>query len=134
MKPYLCLLLLVVAVGGTVRADATTPFPQVGYSYLLRAPVTSPLTHESANAIAQNGAGPYSAAFVKVLAISPNQWCWVEYDVVSNPDAAKSGPVTIEKHREWLNFAAVTSATPKGEIDYGATYPNGFRIVPYSGP
>ncbi len=42
--------------------------------------------------------------------------------------------MVIEKYREWINFSSVTSAIPQGEVDYGSTYPNGYTIVPYSGP
>jgi len=127
MKPFLCIVMLAtLATCALVRADDSAPFPQVGYLYAVRAPKTTPLTRETPMG------GSFSWASVKVLAIGPNQWCWVEYDVIPQPAAGKTGPVVIEKHREWLNFAVVTSATPQGDVDYGATYPNGYRIVPYT--
>ncbi len=132
MRFLLILFLMTLAAGpGMARAGTDDAFLKVNSLYVVRAPRGTPLPGKG-----DVGDNP-SGATVRIIQAGMGQWYWVEFDVAHfpTPGGKSTGPVMINKGRAWLNFAHVVYVYPlDGEIDYKLTYPQGFTIVPYSGP
>jgi len=128
MRILLGLVLMVVLMsGGALRAAGTgNSFLTVGETYYVGALKDAPLPFLNS--------GNSSTATVKIIQFGNAQWYWVEFDEYHFPTKDKLGTVTIFKNRTWLNFAQATTVSPGTETDYAHTYPQGFKIVPYSGP
>jgi len=104
MRYYICFVVMTaLAYGGMARASDAQPFLKIGSTYKVSAPKISrePFHDSSVD----------SSARVKIIENRNDQWCWVEYDLVSFPPDNK-GQVVISKERIWLNFSQMTTVRP----------------------
>jgi hypothetical protein len=125
MKSYVCFLMLAaVTLCGVSSAHAAPSFLKVGSWYSLTASPGTPLLPQ-----ASSNPTDVSALNVKVIELGSGEWCLVEYD---NFTDTKGTAKSVEKRREWLNFAFVVNIRPLPQPNYQKLWP-GIAIIPYKG-
>jgi hypothetical protein len=117
---------LALAAATNLRASDEDTFIKAGGIYYAWAAKDAPRPFANSNS------GDGSTATLKIIQYGTNQWYWVEFDEYHFPPN-QNAAVTIYKKRRWVNFAQVTAVVPGEETNYSATYPQGFKIVPYDG-
>ncbi len=124
MEKNAFLLCVAFLACGISAVHAAPSFLKVGSWYSLTAsPGTPLLSTASANPTDVSGLN------VKIIESGSDEWALVEYDYFGD---AKGTPTTVEKRREWLNFAFVVNVRLLPQPDYQKLWP-GIKIIPFKG-